>query len=363
MVSATFANVVLSVACALAPLGCSSSSTPAAPPPPADAGTDSAMPPSGGVVCLVADVGGLNDQSFNQTAFDGVKAAKAAYGWDWLASESQTATDYGPNLQHFVSLGTCNLIVAVGFNLSDATTAAATAAPAQKFQILDGVIDPPRANIWAQLYATDQGAFLAGYVAAGTSAHATVATFGGVQIPSVTSYMNGFALGVAYYNQQNSKSVQLLGWDVKTQTGRFTGDFVDQQAGKTLAQDLLSQGADVIFPVAGPVGLGAADAITTHGNAYLIGVDTDWTVSAPTYAGITLTSVVKKLDKSVLTAIGAIVNGTFKGGANTSVLASGEVDIAPFHALDSVVSDKVKSDLGPIRAGIIAGTIATTPTP
>jgi basic membrane protein A len=113
--------------------------------------------------------------------------------------------------------------------------------------------------------------------------------------------------------------------------------------------------------VAGPVGLGAADAIQAHGSAYLVGVDTDWTVSAPSYAGITLTSVVKKLDKSVLTAIGAIVSGTFQGGTNTSVLASGEVDIAPFHALDGVVPAKVKSDLTAIRAGIIDGSIKTTP--
>jgi basic membrane protein A len=340
-------------------LACSSSSSPSA--PAVDAGADGAPPASGGVVCLVADVGGLNDQSFNQTAFAGVKAAKDTYGWDWLASESQTSADYAPNLQRYVSQGTCNLIVAVGFNLSDATATAADQAPTQKFQILDGVIDPARKNVWAQLYATDQGAFLAGYVAAGTSARATVATFGGVQIPSVTSYMNGFALGVAYYNQKNGKAVKLLGWDVTTQSGRFTGDFVDQQAGRTIGQDLLSQGADVIFPVAGPVGLGTADAIVAHGSGYLIGVDTDWTVSAPTYTSITLTSVVKKLDKSVLTAIGAIVNGTFKGGSNTSVLASGEVDIAPFHALDAVVPAQVKVDLADIRAGIISGQIATTP--
>jgi basic membrane protein A len=309
----------------------------------------------------VADVGGLNDQSFNQTAFEGVKAAKAQYGWDWLASESQTSADYATYLQRYVSGAQCDLIVAVGFNMSTATSATADTAPKQKFQILDGVIDPPRPNVWAQLYATDQGAFLAGYVAAGTSKQATVATFGGIQIPSVTSYMNGFALGVAYYNAQNGKAVQLLGWDVKSQTGRFTGDFVDKQAGRTLAQDFLSQGADVIFPVAGPVGLGVGDAIMAHGNAYLIGVDTDWTLSAPTYKSITLTSVVKKLDKSVLTAIGAIVNGTFKGGVNTSVLASGEVDVAPFHDLDAVVPAKVKSDLDAIRAGIVAGTIKTTP--
>jgi basic membrane protein A len=325
-----------------------------------DAGADAGGPP--GTVCLVADTGGLDDHSFNETAFDGVKQAKVQYGWEGIASEAQSAADYAPNIQKFIASGKCNLIVTVGFTLTDATAAAADATPGAHFQLLDATTDPLRANVWGQLYATDQASFLAGYVAAGTSKTGVVGTFGGMQIPPVTSFMNGFALGVAYYNKQNAANVQILGWDVQAQTGRFTGDFVNQQTGGAVAQDFLSQGADIIFPVAGAVGFGAAGVVLAHGgSAYVIGVDNDWTVSAPAYASVTLTSVVKKLDKSVLTAVGALVNGTFKGGTNTSLLASGEVDIAPFHQLDSVVPAKVKTDLDTIRAGIVSGAIATSP--
>jgi basic membrane protein A len=353
---------MLAAACAAS--SCSSSSTSTgggtSPARGGDAGADGSS--TSGTVCLVADTGGLDDRSFNQTAFDGVKQAKTLYGWEGIASEAQTAADYAPNIQKFVSSGKCTLIVTVGFTLGDATAAAADASPTQKFQILDSSIDPVRPNVWGQLYATDEASFLAGYIAAGTSKSGIVATYGGMQIPPVTNFMDGFALGVAYYNKQNGTNVQLLGWDVQAQSGRFTGDFVNQQAGGQVTQDYLSQGADIIFPVAGAVGFGSASMVISRGAAaYVIGVDTDWTVSAPQYKSVMLTSVVKKLDKSVLTAIGAVVAGTFKGGPNTSVLASGEVDIAPFHDLDSAVSAKVKSDLETIRAGIVAGTIQTKP--
>jgi basic membrane protein A len=347
------------IAFAWAVTSCSSSSGPGTGAG-ADAGGDAA--PTTGTVCLVADTGGLDDRSFNQTAFDGVQQAKTLYGWEGIASETQTAADYAPSIQKFVASGKCNLIVTVGFELSAATAAAADAAPTQRFQILDATIDPVRANVWGQLYATDQASFLAGYVAAGTSKSGVVATFGGMQIPPVTNFMNGFALGVAYFNQHNGTNVQLLGWDVQAQSGKFTGDFVNQQAGGKAAEDYLAQGADVVFPVAGAVGLGAARAILSRGTtAYVIGVDSDWTESAPDYKSVTLTSVVKKLDKSVLTAIDALIKGSFRGGPNTSVLASGEVDIAPFHDLDSVVPAKVKTDLETIRAGIVSGTIHTSP--
>jgi basic membrane protein A len=352
-----WAIYVSAIVSAGATASCSSTKAPAAT---ADAGVDAAT--TTGTVCLVADTGGLDDRSFNQTAFDGVKQAKTLYGWEGIATDTQTAAEFAPNIQKFVASGKCTLIVTVGFAQSDATAAAADAAPGQPFQLLDASINPVRANVWGQLYATDQASFLAGYVAAGTSKSGVVATFGGVQIPPVTNYMNGFALGVAYFNQHNHANVQLLGWDVQAQSGRFTGDFFNEQAGGVAAQDFLSQGADVIFPVAGAVGLGAASTILSSGaSAYVIGVDTDWTVSAPSYKSVTLTSVVKKLDKSVLTAIDAVIKGTFRGGPNTSVLASGEVDIAPFHDLDAVVPAKVKTDLDAIRAGIVAGAIHTSP--
>ncbi|MGH2592235.1 MAG: BMP family lipoprotein, partial [Anaerolineae bacterium] len=123
----------------------------------------------------------------------------------------------------------------------------------------------------------------------------------------------------------------------------------------------MDEGADIILPVAGPVGLGAAAAVQDRGNAYLIGVDTDWTVSAPEYADIVLTSIEKRLDLSVLSAVKAIANGEFAGGLQVSTLENGEIGISDFHGLSAMVTEEVKADLEQITADIIAGTIKTKP--
>ena len=107
---------------------------------------------------------------------------------------------------------------------------------------------------------TAQAAFLAGYLAAGYSKSGKVATYGGLKIPPVTIFMDGFADGVAYYNQQKSKNVQVLGWDKATQNGTFAESFTDQDKGKALSDTFVAQGADVIMPVAGGTGLGTAAA-------------------------------------------------------------------------------------------------------
>jgi basic membrane protein A len=129
-----------------------------------------------------------------------------------------------------------------------------------------------------------------------------------------------------------------------------------------LTQQLLDQGADVILPVAGTgAGAGALYAVKTHGNALIIGVDTDWTVTDPEYADIILTSVMKNYDVSVVQVVRAIVEGTFAGGEHVGTLGTGEVGLAPFYKFDSLVSDKVKADLEQIKSDIIARKINTRP--
>src|SRR5262249_43156804 len=156
-----------------------------------------------------------------------------------------------------------------------------------------------------------------------------VGTFGGINIPPVTDFMVGFQEGIEYYNTKHSATVQLIGWDNAKKDGLFTGDFNDQDKGKQFGQNLLDEGADIIMPVAGPVGLGAAAAVKAAGNAMLIGVDQDWFVSAPEYDDIVLTSVQKRLDLSVENAAKAVADGSFKGGVHVGTLASGEIGIAP----------------------------------
>jgi basic membrane protein A len=317
-------------------------------------------PAAGGKVCEVTDTGGVDDKSFNQTAWAGAQATAEELGWEATFLESEQQTDYERNINEFLQ-SDCDLIVTVGFLLGDATKAAAEANPDQKFQILDFAYDPALDNVWGQVYATDQGAFLAGYVAASVTQTGKVGTFGGINIPPVVDFMDGFALGVQYYNEQHGTEVEVLGWDVEARDGLFTGDFSDQDKGRATAESLMDEGADIIMPVAGPVGLGAAAAVQDRGNAYLIGVDTDWTVSAPEYADIVLTSVEKRLDLSVLTAAKAVVDGSFKGGTHVSSLENGEIGISPFHDLESMVPSEVVAELEEVTAGIIAGDIPTKP--
>ena len=157
-------------------------------------------------------------------------------------------------------------------------------------------------------------------------------------------------------------SVEVLGWDTKKHEGLFVGGFCCALEGRQIAQQLLDEGADVILPVAGAnVGPGVAHAVQAYGNSYIIGVDTDWAVTDPQYADLVLTSIVKNYDVSVVQVVRAIVNGKFIGGVHMGTLGTGEVGLAPFYNLDSLISYEVKVDLEKIKADIIAGRIKTKP--
>ena len=310
--------------------------------------------------CFVTDVAGIDDKSFNATAWKGVLDAEELYGWEGSYLESQQQTDYEKNITQFVEYD-CDLIIAVGNLLGDALGQAAELYPEQKFMMILWTYDPPFDNVWAQDYSIEEAAFLAGYVSASVTQTGKVGTFGGVQIPSVEAYMDGFALGVDYYNQKNDTDVEVLGWDVDTRTGLFVGNFESTDDGKRVGEALLDEGADIILPVAGPVGLGTAAAIKERGNAYLIGVDTDWTVSSPEYADFILTSVENRFDVSVVKAVDAIINNEFVGKTYPGTLADDSVGISPFHELDSLVREEVKEDLEEIKELIISGEIKVQP--
>jgi len=188
-----------------------------------------------------------------------------------------------------------------------------------------------------------------------------VATFGGIQIPTVTVFMDGFALGVQYYNQQKGTAVEVLGWDPATQTGSFTGNFESKEDGRTLGLSFIDEGADIIMPVAGPVGEGTAAAVKERGNAWVIGVDADWYETVPDYKDIVLTSVLKNMNITTKGAIQAAMEGTFAGGVIVGTLENGGVGLAPFHDADSLVSAELKAELDTIAAEIIAGNIPTSP--
>ncbi len=310
--------------------------------------------------CQVTDTGGIDDKSFNATAWKGVQDAVDQLGIEGKYLESQQQTDYEKNINAFIDEG-CNIIITVGFLLGDGTKAAAEKNPDQSFSIVDYAYDPTIPNVLGQVFSTDQAGFLAGYVAAGVSKTGKVGTFGGIQIPTVTVFMDGFALGVKYYNEQKGTNVEVLGWDPIAQTGLFTGNFESTDDGRTMGETLMDEGADIIMPVAGPVGLGTAAAVKERGNAYIIGVDSDWYLTAPDYKDITLTSVLKNMDITTLNAIKSVMDGTFVGGVTVGDLKNGGVGLADFHDLDSMVPAELKAELDTLKAGIIDGSIPTNP--
>jgi basic membrane protein A len=303
-------------------------------------------------VCQVTDVGGIDDKSFNATAWEGVENAIADFGVEGKFLESQQQTDYEKNINAFIE-DECDLIVTVGFLLGDATAVAAETNPDVNLAIVDFAYDPGYDNVLGMVFAVDQASFLAGYVAAAATQTGIVGTFGGINIPPVTAFMDGYVLGVRYHNEVNGTDVQVLGWDLEAQDGLFTGNFESTDDGRAFAESLMDEGADVIMPVAGPVGLGSAAAIQDRGNAWLVGVDTDWTVSAPEFGDIVLTSVLKNMNQTVYDAISAIVDSTFAGGLYVGTLENGGVGIA-----DPAIS---VDGLDAIIAGIIDGSIATLP--
>jgi basic membrane protein A len=336
----------------------------------AGAACSNAPEPSGGgsasptsvnfLACQVTDTGGIDDRSFNATAWKGMQDAETNLGVQVKFLESTTQNDYAPNINAFIQQQ-CNIIVTVGFLLGDATEAAAKANPDQSFAIVDFAYDPTIPNVLGLTFQTDQAAFLAGYVAAAMSKSGKIGTFGGLNIATVTIFMNGLAAGILYYNQQNGTNVQLIGWNPAKQTGLFTGDFENQDNGRRVTETLLQQGADIILPVAGPVGLGAAAAVKAAGNASMIWVDSDGCVSAEQYCSIFLTSILKHIDVAVEDAVKQGVDGSFKGGIYSGTLENDGVGIAPFHDFDSQVPADVKSALDTIKQGIEDGSISVDP--
>jgi len=306
-----------------------------------------------GLACEVTDTGGVDDKGFNQIAHEGLLQAADALGVTTEVLESATDADYAPNLQSFIDKG-CNVIVTVGFLLADATKVAAEANPTVQFAIVDS--NTSAANVQGLTFATDQPSFLAGYMAAATTQTGIVGTFGGINIPPVSIFMQGFAKGVEYYNAQKGTTVKVLGWDIAKQDGTFAGNFNSLDDGRNIAKSQSDEGADIIFPVAGPVGLGAsAFAMESGGKVKIIGVDVDMSVSNATQAEVYVGSVLKKIDAAVLSAVGSALNGEGGGTDYLGTLENGGVGVA----ITSTITPELQAELDAITAGIIDGSIVT----
>jgi basic membrane protein A len=309
--------------------------------------------------CIVSDAGGFDDKSFNQSSYEGMKEAADELGVDMKEVESDTEDDYAPNITSLIDQG-CNLIATIGFALADATSAAAEENPDVNFIMLDDAsIDAE--NVKPIIYDTAQAAFLAGYAAADYSKTGVVGTFGGMQFPTVTIFMDGFAEGVAHYNEAKGKEVKVVGWDVEGQTGSFTGGFEANDTAKQLATTLIGQDADVLLPVGGPIFLSAIEAIADSGKEIaMLGVDADLYETADSGQELFLTSILKQMKSGVYDVVLAAGEDNFDASPYVGTLENDGVGIAPFHDFEDKVNDTLQGELDEIRAGIIDGSIEVT---
>jgi basic membrane protein A len=246
--------------------------------------------------------------------------------------------------------------------MADATKKVAQANPNQQFGIVDSAIEGA-ANVFPMQFDTAQAAFLAGYLAAGYSKTGKVATYGGLKIPPVTIFMDGFADGVAYYNQQKGKNVQVLGWNKAAQNGSFAEDFTNQAKGKAISDTFVAQGADVILPVAGGTGLGtAAAAQQSNGKYSVIWVDQDGCASAEQYCSVFLSTVVKNIKDAVKDAVikGAKGEKLDATAGFVGTLANNGVSLASFHDFEDKVPAELKSELDQLKQDIISGKVTVT---
>jgi basic membrane protein A len=309
----------------------------------------------------VSDTGGFDDKSFNQTSYAGLQAAVAEFGLKESKVQSVAVSDYSSNLQTMIE-SKCNIIIGVGFALSEAVQTAAAANPDVYFAVVDDAAgDGALANVKGLTFQTDQNGFLAGYLAAAVSKTGIVATYGGQNFPSVTIFMEGYVLGVEYYNAQKGTDVKVIGWDPGAGSYAEVGSFTDVNAGKTVAQTQVDQGADVLFPVAGNAGTGALQvAQESDGKVLAIWVDTDGYISSPQYGNVLLTSVEKAVDKGVYQAIKDAYQGNWNNEPYVGTLANNGVLLSPYHDLTSSIPVEIQADIALIKTEIMAGTIKTT---
>ncbi len=311
--------------------------------------------------CMVTDTGGIDDRSFNASAWAGLQAAKseqANIDHKYVASAAEA--DYEPNLTQYANQK-CNFILAVGGLMGNATSKVAKAQAGQQFGIVDAKL--PESNVYPMQFDTAQAAFLAGYLAAGYSKTGKVATYGGLPIPPVTVFMDGFADGVAQYNKAKGKNVQVLGWNKAKQNGTFAQSFTDQNKGKSISDTFVAQGADVIMPVAGGTGLGTAAAAQASGGKYaVVWVDQDGCEAAKQYCSTFLTSVVKNIRDAVKEAAvkGAKGETLSATPGYLGTLENNGVSLAPYHDFDSKIPADLKGEVDKLKQDIIAGTVKVT---
>jgi basic membrane protein A len=327
-------------------------------------GSSAAAGASDYLPCMVSDSGGFDDKSFNQLGKEGLDEAATQLGSKKpIEVQSQSETDFASNLSSLVDQG-CNTIITVGFLLAPAALESAKTNPDLQYvsiddmvdQDFDGKTDAP--NIKPIIFDTAQAAYLAGYLAAGTTKTGVVGTFGGMNIPTVTIFMDGFAQGVEKYNADNGASVRVVGWDRAAKDGSFTGGFEANDTARQTAQAIIDQNVDVLLPVGGPIYQSAAVAIQDAGrDIALVGVDADVYETDPAIGDLLLTSILKGIDVGTKDAIVAAGEGSFDTSPFVGTLANDGVGLAPYHKWEDRVPADLTTKIDALKADIVSGKI------
>jgi basic membrane protein A len=288
---------------------------------------------------LVTDVGGLGDQSFNDSAYSGLQRAARLFHAGTVVLQSRSAPDYQPNVSVFAAQD-YDAIIAVGFLMADDLAEVAQRWPDRHFAIIDAVVDRP--NVASITFKEEDGSFLAGALAAMVSKTKTIAVLGGIDIPLLRKFEAGYAAGA----REIDPSVRVL--------VKYVGSFDDVAAGKELAGVLYGAHADVVYTAAGKAGLGAIDAVRTRTGDYVIGVDSDQDGLAP---GKILTSMVKHVDVAVVAVCRAAARGRPMHGHLELGLREGAIGLTDFRYTRAVVRPSMRRRLAILRRAIVAGRI------
>ena len=308
---------------------------------------------------LVTDVGRVNDRSFNQSAWEGVKQAGEQLGLkegdDYKYIETNDAKDYADNMQQFIDAG-YNVIVTVGFGLGEATAAAAKANPDIQFigvdQFQGWAFDDDTANdipnLTGLIFHEDHAGYLAGTLAANMSKSGTIAAVLGTDlVPPVVAFNEGYVAG-AKAAKPDIKIISTY------HPGEISQAFVDPEWGAATAKQAIDKGADVVFGAGGQTGNGALQEVATHEGLYCIGVDTDQWFTVPAAQPCLISSATKEITPGVKNLVIQASEGKFPGGNYF-----GDAGLAPFHDFEDQIPQEVKDELERINKGLKDGSIST----
>ena len=303
-------------------------------------------------VGLVTDIGKINDRGFNQSAWRGVQQAQEELGALIQYIETSDARDYSKNITTFANEN-YDVIVTVGFNLGEATRAAAEMYPDIKFIGVDqDQSEEPMDNVAGLVFPEDRAGFLVGALASMMrETHMVGAVCASDDIPPVWRLGEGYKAGAAYADELTGATTDVL--VLYHNDVSFDTTFVDPEWGEASTDAMAKEGVDVVFGCGGITGNSAIIAAAQTG-LYAIGVDTDQYFTLPEAAPRMLSSAMKLITPGVFELLQLARNNNFPGGDYL-----GDVSYAPFHDLDNQVPQEVKATLEQIHAGLLDGSIET----